>query len=121
MLFTMSCGPMEAGHWKLTVEKETAENPYVYEVDMIFLHLDGEMSSLGAEPDLKELDLLQGAWTVDSVAQLPLPDFYLGRRGARYGGWRGNVRSDARGNRGGRSYASGPRTQQWPSATLLQG
>ena len=79
LLFTMSCGAMEAGHWKLTVEKETAEKPYVYEVDLLFLHLDGEMSSLGAEPDMSQVDLLQGAWTVDSVAQLPLPDFYNDR------------------------------------------
>ena len=79
VLFTMSCGLMEAGHWKLTVEKEAAEDPYVYEVDMLFLHLEGELSSLGPEPDLNTVDLLQGAWTVDSVAQLPLQDFYNDR------------------------------------------
>ena len=76
VLFTMSCGVMEAGNWKLTVEKEGAEKPYVYQVDMLFIHLEDEMSHLGPEPHINTVDLLQGAWSVDTVAQLPLPDFY---------------------------------------------
>ena len=44
---------------------------------MLFMDLgDGGLDSLGPNPDLGSVDLLQGMWAMDSVTTLPLPDFY---------------------------------------------
>ena len=76
VMFSLTCGPMEAGKWRMTVQKDGAENPFTYEVDMLFLDLGDSLESLGPNPDLGQIDLLQGMWSVDSVTTLPLPDFY---------------------------------------------
>ena len=75
VLFKLSCGVMQAGHWRLTLQKESSDSPYVYDVDMLFIHLDQEISHL-SDPDINQVDLLQGVWSLNLVSQLPLADFY---------------------------------------------
>lgn len=72
---TMSCGSMEAGLWHLEVRKEGVERPYVYRVPMLFLPL-GEELARGPPAALEEVDLLQGMWSLHTVAPLPLHDLY---------------------------------------------
>ncbi len=68
---------MEAGKWQMTVQRAGVENPLTNEVDMLFMDLgDGGLDTLGPNPDLGSVDLLQGMWAMDSVTTLPLPDFY---------------------------------------------
>ena len=73
---TMACGIMEAGKWKLTLQKANVQRPYIYEVDMLFMSLGEDMDKLSSQPDIEQVDLLQGMWSIDQVTQLPLPDFY---------------------------------------------
>ena len=58
-MFSLSCGNIEAGKWRLTVEVANVEDPYIYEVDMLFLDLQEDMTNLGTEPDLNTINLLQ--------------------------------------------------------------
>ena len=76
VMFSLTCGPMEAGKWRMTVQRAGVENPFTYEVDMLFMDLGDGLDSLGSNPDLGHVDLLQGMWAMDSVTTLPLPDFY---------------------------------------------
>ena len=76
VMFSLTCGPMEAGKWRMTVQRDGVENPFIYEVDMLFMDLGDGLDSLGPNPDLGHIDLLQGMWSMDSVSTLPLPDFY---------------------------------------------
>ena len=76
VMFSLTCGLMEAGKWRMTVQRAGVENPFTYEVDMLFMDLGDGLDSLGPNPDLGHIDLLQGMWSMDSVTTLPLPDFY---------------------------------------------
>ena len=74
---TMACGPMDPGLWHLEIRKEGVARPYVYRVPMLFLPQGEELDrTAGFEPVLKDLDLLQGMWSIDTVAALPLDDLY---------------------------------------------
>ena len=80
VMFSLACGPMEAGKWRLTVERAGVERPYLYEVDMLFLDLARGLDALGPAPDVSVTNLLAGMWRVDSAARLPLQDWYQDSR-----------------------------------------
>ena len=65
-MFSMSCGAIEAGKWKLTAQVADAKDPYIYEVDMLFLDLQEDMPHLGQFPDLNTINLLQEEWVTES-------------------------------------------------------
>ena len=73
---TMACGPLEPGVWHLHLQKEGVARPFVYRVPMLFLPLGEELDRAGPQPTLEEADFLQGVWTIDTVAKLPLEDLY---------------------------------------------
>ena len=75
-MFSLQCGHIEAGKWRMTVEVADVDNPYIYELDMLFLDLDQDLNQLGSTPDLNNINLLSGMWSMDTVARLPLQDFY---------------------------------------------
>ena len=75
-MFSLQCGHIEAGKWRLTVEVADVDNPYIYELDMLFLDLDQDLNQLGSTPDLNNINLLSGMWSMDTIARLPLQDFY---------------------------------------------
>ena len=79
-MFSLACGPMEAGKWRLTVERAGVERPYLYQVDMLFLDLARGLDALGPAPDVSVTNLLAGMWRVDSAARLPLQDWYQDSR-----------------------------------------
>ena len=71
-MFSMKCGPLEAGKWRFSVEKAHVENPFIYQLDMLFLDL--EQHNTKQMPDMKEVNLLQGMWSMDTVSTLPLEE-----------------------------------------------
>ena len=80
VMFSLACGPMEAGKWRLTVERAGVERPFLYEVDMLFLDLARALDPLGPAPDVSVTNLLAGMWRVDTAARLPLQDWYQDSR-----------------------------------------
>jgi hypothetical protein len=68
----LNCGPLEAGLWQLRVWKDGVDRPFVYTAPLLFLPVGEE---LRPEP-LGDADLLQGMWSLQAVAPLPLPDLY---------------------------------------------
>ena len=76
-MFSMHCGHIEPGKWKFSVQRANVAEPFIYELDMLFLDLaNTDAHPLSPAPDVGQVNLLQGVWQVDTVATLPLHDFY---------------------------------------------
>ncbi|XP_064108607.1 LOW QUALITY PROTEIN: uncharacterized protein LOC135216986 [Macrobrachium nipponense] len=72
--FTLRCGTMEPGPWKLRVFQDGVDNPRLYELPVVILPGVQDLPIDPVEQD--KLDLLQGLWTVEEVALLPLRNSY---------------------------------------------
>ncbi|XP_068202337.1 uncharacterized protein [Palaemon carinicauda] len=72
--FTINCGAMEPGSWKLRVFQDGVDDPRFYELPVVVLPGVQELPIDPVEQD--KLDLLQGLWTVEEVALLPLSSSY---------------------------------------------